>query len=253
MEKITIENINFLEAPTSPVEIIVRDGRAADPINTVQPQRVKITGDLNTPSSYAEERFAEDEIHEDTIVEYSDNPEDAWIILEEDFRDPMGSVVKGELLKNNDLKAFEFNNAGVFTNKTFIEVIRKNAHCFASIQEAKALIKQLQSFVAKFTTSIEDLDDRKGETKNLIETKLQASKTGIPESVNFKMPLFSGGPMVDFTVEVEIDVVMTSNKPEAKFGFFSLELPMLMRTHAELTIQKHIAHLRKKFTCIRKN
>lgn len=244
MEGITIENINFQEAPTAPVEIIVRDGRAADPTRTVQPEKVTIEGDLNTPAQYAEPRYSDStEDHpcnHHAIVEFSDNPENSWITLKEEFRNPMGTFVKGNLLKNKDLNAFEFNSAGVFTNKTFIEVIRKNAHSFASITDAKALIKQLQSFVAKFTTSVEDIDDRKGETKNLIETKLQASKTGIPESVNFKMPLFSGSPAVEFSVEVEIDVVMTNGKPEAKFGFFSLELPQLMRSHAEIAIQEQI-------------
>jgi hypothetical protein len=253
-----IENIQVPENyPGYPIEIIVREGEAAKPLNTVQPRKREFCGGIDSVLSFVKDRYkiAESivEKHDYVMVEYCYNPDRPWILLDTDINNPLSTTVRGELIKNPDLKPFEFNKGAVFTNKSFIQVIKENAHCFASIQEANQLIKQLRNFVAKFTTEVEDLNDNQGNTKLKIETKLEAAKSGIPELLNFSAPLFNGGNKVYFTVEVEIEVVMNNGKPEAKFGFFSLELNQMLRDEAERIINMQVEALDQYFTCIRVN
>jgi hypothetical protein len=258
MSNVHIENIYLPENYNgNPIEIVVREGEAPKPLNTVQPRKREFIGDIHSVFSYAKERYnipeSLSEKHHDSLIEFCDDPDRPWIVLDTDINNPLSTTIKGQLLKNPDLRPFEFNRGAVFTNKSFIAVIKENAHCFKDTHTARALIKQLQNFVAKFTTEVEDLDDKQGNTKFKIETKLEAAKTGIPEILEFNMPLFNGERKANFNVEVEIEVVMNNGKPEAKFGFFSLELNQLIRDEAERIINSQIELLQSYFTCIRVN
>lgn len=254
MENLTIEKIVLPEGYNGQeINITLREGSASDPVRTVQPRKREIKGDIQSVYLYSKDRFLLPEIVTKALVEYSDDPNQPWIFLDTDIDHPLSTTVKGELVQNPDIKNFSFNRGAVFTNKTFIQVIKENAHCMENLAQARALIKQLQSFVARFTTDVEDIDDKQGNTKYKIETKLEAAKTGIPEAIIFDMPFFIGSAKTKFSVEVEIEVVMTNSKPEAKFGFFSLEFNQLLRDEAQKAVAAEIQKLSNNFTCIRVN
>lgn|GEM_PF-3502012 len=258
MEKIENLNVYFNgdKVPEKPVEIILREGDAPEPLKTVNPVKQVIEGDIDTVLTYVKGRYnpSEEEgkpVEKGVIILYCDDPDHVAIKLLIDEKNPLATVVKGSLEKNPDLRNFQFNEGAAFDNKSFIKTIKKNAHCFNSLMEAQNLIKQLSSFQATFETKVEDLDDRRGNTSLGVKTVLDSSKTGIPETLSFNMPLFNGGPKVSFIVEVELDVVNEGNRPQAKFGFVSMEIVQLARDHAEEIIKNQIGELSKYFTCIR--
>lgn len=258
MEK--IENFNVYlngEVPQKPIEIIFREGKAPEPLRTIDPQKISISGDIDTVLSYVRDRYHTREEGDDNgsnivpIVVYCDDPKRSYIELREKPNSPNGTIIRGELKENPDLKEFHFNQAGVFDNQRFIAVIRENAHCFKSLDDAKQLVKSLQNFQARFTTEVDNLDDRQGNTENRIKTVIDSTKTGIPQELHFNMPFFNGGEKKAFTVEVEIDVKMNNGKPEAKFGFFSMDMVQAARDEAEVIINNQIEALQPYFTCIR--
>lgn len=266
MEK--IENFSVVVPenydPSKPIIIQLLEGSAPNPVRTLNPQKISLTGDITAPKVFALDRFERrgdvikehssgqlDEGSKTVLVTYMDKAKGPWIKLETDPSSELNTTIKGELKPNPDLNPFHFNKAKVFTNDSFMEVLKENGHCFKEISNVRTLIKSLQNFVAKFSTEVEKLDDKGGNTKNLIQTTLDATKSNIPTSVDFFMPMFSGGPAVEFTAEVEIDVVMEGGAPKAKFGLFCLELTVKMTQESERIVAEEIAVLNEFFTCIR--
>jgi hypothetical protein len=252
MEKIENFNVSFGDKiPDKPVHIFFHEGKAPEPERTLNPQKLQIDCDLNGVVAYVQDRYNIGEKDITGVVTYSDNPDDIYVKLQTNPASEIQTIIKGKLKSNPDLKAFHFNEKGVFNNKSFVDTIRKNGHCFSSREEAKRLVELLTNFQASFTTEIEDLDNRKGNTKSSIETVLNVQKGKIPETITFKMPLFDGGIPVQFEVDVEIDVTMNNGKPEAMFGFFSMHLVATQREIAANEILTVIGELNKYFTCMR--
>jgi hypothetical protein len=252
-----IENINISvnEADQkTPIIIHLLEGPAPEPVKVNQPQSININGDIYAPVLYSN-RIESSSIEDptDSIVTYSDNPKDPWIKLVIDPSQTINQTVTGKLIVNKDLNDFHFNEAAFFTNKTFADMILKKAHCFANKGEAKALRKSLQNYQAKFNTIVQKNNDNQGNTEDMIKTEFDKTGSGIPPVINLKMPLFDGGPDVEFTAEVEIEVLMTTGKPEARFAFFTEELDIQQRAGAKEIIQEQIKKLEKSFVCIRVN
>lgn len=232
-----------------PIKIEFLEGKAAEPLRTNNPKKLVIDGFIDTPSGFLLPRMG-NTLSPNDHVQFSKNPDNVFIKLLLDPMNELGTVVVGKLTKNKDLKEFRFNQAKVFDNASFSETILKFAHCFENLEEAKALRRSLLNFTAKFDTEVENLDDKKGNTSNAVRTILNATKAGIPDNVRFKMPFFEGGPLVSFVAEVEIDVVMEKNVPEARFGFFSMEFETLMRFAADEIVESELEKLRPVITCL---
>ena len=252
-----IENLNVSvqgQNPEKPVIIHLLEGKAPEPVETIQPKQIGISGDINTPVNFSQGMNPETKYDPmDAIVEFSDNPKDPWIEIKYEVGKSLFHRVRGELKPNPDLAKFHFNEAGFFTNKTFAEMIMNHPHCFANKGEAKSLRKSLQNYQAKFNTLVKKADDNQGNTEDMIKTEFDRTGSGIPPVINLKMPLFDGGDDKEFSAEVEIEVVMTSGKPEARFAFFTEELGLTQRESAKKVIQEQINQLKEHFTCIRVN
>lgn len=256
MSKIEKINISVSEAnQDKPIIIHLLEGPAPEPHKVIQPESVTIIGDIGAPVDYAIFHIAEDKKNSPdfAIVTYSDNPKSPWIQLVIGANQSIKQTVIGSLLVNKDLNDFHFNQAGFFTNKTFADMILQKAHCFANKGEAKTLRKSLQNYQAKFNTIVQKANDFQGNTEDMIKTEFDKTGSGIPPVINLKMPLFDGGPDEEFSAEVEIEVVMTSGKPEARFAFFTDELDIQQRAGAKEIVCNQIQKLSKAFVCIRQN
>jgi len=257
-----IENVNIAVPGNfsgQPIVIHLLEGPAPEAIKVSQPISIVIEGDIFAPSAYAEEdlsvREGEGGQYPATmaIVQYSDNPKSPYIKLTMYPNRTINETVTGKIRENKDLVQFRFNEAGAFTNKTFAEMIMRHPHCFANKGEAKTLRKSLQNYNAKFNTIVQKANDNQGNTEDMIKTEFDKSGSGIPSVINLKMPLYDGGDPIEFSAEVEVEVAMTSGKPEARFAFFTEELELLQRQGAKDIIILQIQELAKKFVCIRVN
>lgn len=90
----------------------------------------------------------------------------------------------------------------------------------------------------------------------MVNTILDIEKGKIPNEIVFNMPLFDGMPSYEFVVDVEIDVVTNNNGPEARFGFYSMDLTLMLREQAKGIMEEKIDDILDSdlpLTCIRKN
>lgn len=251
MSKIENLNISFGDKmPENPIVIHLLEGNAPEPLRTDQRNRYTTVGMINSAREYLKANFNDMVIFEPdcSVIEYSAEPNQAFILLVTHKAFPYKGVsVRGEATINEKLQAFHFNKKGVFDNESFIQTIRDNAMCFKDLNEAKKLVKELSNFKAKFSTEVEKLDDKAGNTKNMVNTILNVEKGRIPESLTFSMPLVKGNAPLTFDVDVEIDVQYEKSTPVAKFGFYSMEIETLIENEFVKTIESEIGILMKDF------
>lgn len=191
MEKEQI-NIN-VEAGVKTLEI--RQGKAPE-LHT--PQGINISGRLDTVSLFIANR--KDTFHhlkafviicrEKGIIE---------LVINEDCQDE--SYIKGGILANPDLLKFCINQESSFTTHELANVFKMNRACFEKPEVAMNLSYELQNFKAKVEKEIEKLDDKRGNVRNLCA---QVIESNIPESFRLSIPVYKGGDIETFAVEILI-------------------------------------------------
>lgn len=238
-----IENLNvsLAEAPDKPVEIILRAGVEPTPIALKDRETIAISGDIDTPL-----KIIEDKPHwktKDSVSIISDSITcDPVIIVEFDPSNPYGQKVKGTLQTSRQIEALKINEGSSFNNKLFIELIINHAHIFNSEKEAKALINALRNFKAKIETDLVDKDDRKGNTDLSIIKRLKREESGIPDSINVKLPFFENQEAQEIELEIEIDVL----DKHVFFGFYSLGYQKKKKDMLEAIINSKIKAIEEK-------
>jgi hypothetical protein len=220
-----------------PIEIVLREGQAA-PIE--QPVKYVVEGVIDAPLEYSKT------INDITkaIVEYSFW--DKFIIIKEDPKNKFAGSVKGTIVLHPDFVAFGINKDKMRSSKELINFVRKYAHCFSSMEEAKELITSLRNFEVSFEKIHVKSDDRKGNTEESVKNAVKYSKGEVKSLLTLSMPLFEGGPKVPFTVEVETEVEGSS----PVFGFYSLDMEVILRDQTEEMITNVVDQLKKDFICL---
>lgn len=200
-----IDAINFQEAPSGPVEIIVREGKAAEPVN---PQPINISGDITAPFAWYEKHRVFSGLSEPSDF----TPKDAH--LEADVRGrilkltihpelPTRTVVTGTLQVSDFFKDWRFGESWGDSSK-LADFIRKRKRFFTSKDVAAKLISALQTFEADVQTTIEKTKDRQGGNyKNAVGMVV---KSNIPNpTFELNLPLFDGYQPVTILVEIVVE------------------------------------------------
>jgi hypothetical protein len=206
-----------------PIEIVLREGEAIKPS---YPQKYSTAGVIGAPAEFAKK--IKDKSN--SIVEFS--IKDLWIKLYENPTSKDAAIIEGKLLLNPELVAFAINKDLYITSNQLRKFILKYAHCFENISDGKDLIKCLENFEIVFEQAHTKSDDRKGNQEESVKSAIKYSKGELKTIWNLNMPLFIGSPKASFQIEIEIDRKETT----PVFGFYSLELEVLLRAEAERLI-----------------
>lgn len=220
-----------------PLEVILREGQA-EPI--VLPEKYLFTGTIQAPRIFS--KTIKDKSL--TVVEYSFA--EKKLTIKVNPTDKLAAEVRGRIETNPDLLEFKINQDKYIDSKKLINHVRKYAHCFKTMDEAKELIKSLQNFEIKFEQTHVRNDDRKGNSEESVKNAIKYHKGEVKTLLELSMPLFVGAPKVDFTVEIEIDREGTT----PVFGFYSIDLEVLIRQQVEELIFAEVAELQSEFTCL---
>lgn len=238
-----IENVNVAihgEAPTQPIEIILREGKTAEPIALKDKRVMKFEGGIDTPFFIIS---GMPHLKSENTVAYIEGADSSSpkILIEFNPEDPYGATAEGKVIINPAFEKLQFNKRAAFDNQSFISVIKDHAYIFDSKEIAKNLVKSLQNFKAKIETEITDKDDRKGNTDIGLITRLKREESGIPDELKVTLPILKNGEPVTLTAEVEIDIQGST----VLFGFFSLEVVEIKRETIDSVIKKQIELLEK--------
>lgn len=232
------ENYN----PEKPIEIVIREGQA-DPIKLKK--KILLIVALASVAEYVFKRNVPSPVKDNPgIITYSKDPEKAFLEYFENPNDEDATVIKSKLEVHPDFSAFGINQGLMFNQKQLQNHIRKFAHCFATEEQAKTLIKDLQNFEVRYEQTVAREDNRQGQTKDLVESAIKFAKGEVPKELHLRIPFFKNTPAKEFTVEVEIDKG-AGNMPV--FSFYSLEVELLKRATAEELIGTELEKFREGF------
>lgn len=217
-----MENINLKLETINGNEIVIREG---DALPQVEPQQVKITGDIKTISSFlAKRRGAAGDPSQQkvdinlAVVEVDKEKKTITLSLDPEYK--YGTVVTAKLEPNPDLAQFHINGKKQFSQRELVQLLKFSRLYFEDFGKHGDLLKSYQAFTAKTYTDLAGEEDRRGNKNFAFNKKVE---TGLPTSFVMKLPIYKGQEPMRFMVEICLDVTDAA----ASFWFESVELAEL--------------------------
>lgn len=232
------KELNINVVPNANGEIHIFHHQGADPKKTIEPTKIEIVGEIESPLLFTQDRDYSPEI---SIVLF--NREELKIVFQANPENPMAPEVTGVLKYSEDFDAFKINTDKFFSKDQVIKLIKERVHCFESMKEAKTLEAKLRNFAMKVEQQIKESDDQKGASSTSIIRNLQVDKEILqPRSLTF--PIFMGGK----EVSIDVEVVVHPDRP--MFGFQSWDLNKILEDQKKTEFDTVVSALKKQFVCI---
>lgn len=181
--------------------LIIRTGQA-DPV--VVRDKVVINGTISAPADWYEGKtqngyfFGLDQTH----VVFSYDAREITLITE-DEHSSFGHKITGKLSKNPELKVFAINSNKKFSPKELASLLKMNRVSFQDREQNMRIVKSLNDLRIAVERKIQDTNDFRG---NKVASFEQEVKTAIDLTFNLNLPVFTGGEVSTFSVEVNLDV-----------------------------------------------
>lgn len=177
-------------------EIVFREGKALEP---KEPVKVNIIGTIDAPLRWLEKRVRI--ISQDNSHIMVDREQMAIILrVEEDYY--YGEQITGRLELSPVFKKFGINFGKYMTNFEMAELFKMNRSYFENRAVAMNLVTQLQNFKAKVDKDIENMDNKRGDRRILVNQVVQSN---LPEAFNLQLPVFKGQEKQTIAVEVYVE------------------------------------------------
>ena len=113
-----------------------------------------------------------------------------------------GERITGKLELSPVFQKFGINSGEYLTNFEMAELFKMNRSYFESKTTAMNLVTQLQNFKAKVDKDIENMDNKRGDRRILVNQVVQSN---LPEAFNLVLPVFKGQPKQTISVEVYVE------------------------------------------------
>ena len=151
-------------------EIVIREGKA---LEEKEPVTVKITGTIDAPLRWLKKRVAMGCIHQDNSHILVDREQMTITFRsEEDYY--YGTQITGRLELSPVFKKFGINFGKYMTNFEMAELFKMNRSYFENRAVAMNLVTQLQNFKAKVDKDIENMDNKRGDRRILVNQVVQS-------------------------------------------------------------------------------
>lgn len=208
--------------------LIIREGKAPD----VEPPApaYQFAGLMSAPFDWINTRASLIDV-KNAVLEIDLNGK--TLTFREDRLNNHTPVITGKATLSKEIERFQFGRK--HSQKELVEIVRKNRHLFESQEEAQ----EIQSAIHKITVTASKVisSEEKDQGGNHARSVRQTVDTaGIPTSFNLSTPIYTGGPVRTYNVEIWIDV----RDAGVSFELDSIELERLKETELEATFNAEI-------------
>ena len=193
-----MENIELNVKPENG-ELVVRQGKAA-PIR--EKNCLNETGTIFAPAEFMENRSEFDLLNNQDCVLLSDKDNNRLQFISDQSKE-LNDKITGVLKPSREIGIFGINTGRKYGDKELADLFRKTRMYFSNTVDCTKAITSLSKFKAKVSADLENNDDQRGNTKFLIEKRVQ---TDLPETINLKIPIFQGFQPVEIEVLLIISV-----------------------------------------------
>ncbi len=156
------------------------------------PLQIKVDGHLHAPSRFLNAKKKKYQPVDSHIIVDENAGKITFFGNDDNIR---RTEVSGSLKRFGLLDLFNLNGDKKFTPVALAKLFRKLPFMFQNEDAVKLMVNSLINFQATIQTVIETKNDQRGNTKNVLETKVEKQ---IPAFINFKTPLYEGEQPVEF-------------------------------------------------------
>lgn len=227
-----METVNLKLESLTGNEIIIREGVA---LEQKEPQKIELTGDINTISSFLKNRgdgYDLQKVDKSKAVVIVDK-ENMKILLKLDPQNFYGTTVTGSLELSQELKVWSINQSKTFKREELVQLIKFNRLSFDNPEQHDKVLKAYMAFEAKTDSELKASNDTRGNKAASISKNVS---TNIPTEFILLIPVFKGKEVMRFRVEICLDVTDGG----ARFWFESTELHELINTNRDIIFNEEL-------------
>lgn len=197
-----------LKIENSTGELIIREGKAQEPLPIKEPNIIKISGDIHSVATFIKGRsdgHSLQAIDKNKAVIIVDKRKKT-ILLQLDPENHYGTTVTGKLEQSKELEQFGINTSARYDRKALLSLLRFNRLFFEDKGQHAQVIAGLYKLRIKSETEIQQEKDNQGNKRNLHEVKT-VDDGGLVKEFNITVPLFQGFDPKNITVEICFEVL----------------------------------------------
>lgn len=184
----------------APIEIILREGKAAEQLPNREPINVEINGTIDTPLRWLGKKIElidQKKAH----IEVSRDKMDITLIDKEN--DYYTNVITGQLKPSREMEAFGINTDKRWEPIKLSQFFKMHRAFFKDKTENMTLVSTLKNFKAKVA---QDIERSKEENGSKTDNYSQVVDSNLPKSFKLNIPLFKGFACEEIEVEIYADV-----------------------------------------------
>lgn len=189
-------------------ELIIREGKAQDPLPLKVPNVINISGDIHSVANFINNResgHSSQQIDKNRAIVLVDK-HSKTITLQLDPENYYGAMVTAKLEQSEELKQFGINIGARYTRKSLVDTLRFNRLLFEDKNQYAQVLAGLYKLRIKSETEIQQEKDNHGNKRSLHDVKT-VDDGGLVKEFNLTAPIFKGFPAKNITVEVCFEVL----------------------------------------------
>lgn len=184
----------------APIEIILREGKAAEQLPNKEPISVEIEGNIEAPLCWLEKKIElidQKKAH----IEVSRDKMDITLIDKEN--DYYTNVITGQLKPSREMEAFGINTDKRWEPAKLSQFCKMQRAFFKDKPANMSIVSTLKNFKAKVS---QDIERSKEENGSRADNYSQVVDSNLPKSFKLFIPLFKGFEPEEIEVEIYADV-----------------------------------------------
>lgn len=184
----------------APIEVVLREGEAPELLEIKEPERVVISGTIDTPFRWLEKRI---ELINQKASNIIVNRDVMGIALTVDETNYYQSDIRGELKTSKEMMEFGINTEKKWEPIKLSKFLKMHRAFFTDKSQNMMLVSTLKNFKAKVN---QDIERSKEENGSKVDNYSQVVDSNLPKSFKLNIPLFKGFANEEIEVEIYADV-----------------------------------------------
>lgn len=184
----------------TPIEVVVREGKAAEQLPNHEPMRVTISGTIDTVSRWLEKKV---ELIDQRRAYISVSRDDMSISLTDRENDYYSNSISGSLELSKEMREFGINQERRWDPIKLSQFLKMHRAFFRDKASNMGLVSILKNFKAKVN---QDIERSKEENGSKTDNYSQVVDSNLPKSFKLNIPLFKGFTCEEIEVEIYADV-----------------------------------------------
>ena len=184
----------------TPIQVILREGKASNVIDPKEPEIVVIDGTIEAPQRWLEKRIGLIDQKASNIIVNRDTMK---IALTTDETNYYRTKISGTLEASQEIKAFGINTDKSWESSKLSQFFKMHRSFFKDKTENMELVSKLKNFKAKIN---QDIERSREENGSKVDNYSQVVDSNLPKSFKLNIPLFKGFAPEEIEVEIYADV-----------------------------------------------